>query len=667
MAATIFYIVLGFLGLGFLIFIHELGHYIAARLVGMRVETFSIGFFKPIYQWHSKSGTHWKLCWLLFGGYVKIAGTESGEVKDSATGETVTVDPYSVPDGFFGKGPLSRIFVSLAGPAANILFALVAFILLWGMGGLTQNFSEHTHIIGWVDPHSELYVHGIRAGDEIVAYNGSAYNNSTDHLQAPMMSGDTITVSGYKVNYLTNDRTPFEYTVKTYPHPIYGVQGVKTAGILSPANYIIYEKHADGKENVLPPNSPMLHSGLRANDRIVWVDGELIFSSLQLNKILNDNRILVTVLRQDKPLLRRVPRVPIQELKVDQSIRNELTDWQYEAQLKGKKLQQIYMIPYNITNDATVEGPFKLIDEEQEKATFPQIVTMPIDEPLQEGDRIIAIDGQPIKQAYQILNLLQSRQVLMIVENAPGITKAISWEKADSQYDKEFNLEALNQIATAIGTGKSVTEARNYRLLKPIIPIARYDFMKQDKEFETIQTAIEKQEREISQIVDPDKRATAMKSLEATQKELVTGIPNVQDRKVLYNPGPIEKFNQIMRDIWHFLTALFTMTVSVKLMAGPIGILQSAQMAAVGGITHALQWLGFISLNLGIVNLLPIPVLDGGTILLSLYELITGHRMKPKTMERLILPFAIALIALFVFITFNDINRIFNIFQGFWS
>ncbi len=67
-----------------------------------------------------------------------------------------------------------------------------------------------------------------------------------------------------------------------------------------------------------------------------------------------------------------------------------------------------------------------------------------------------------------------------------------------------------------------------------------------------------------------------------------------------------------------------------------------------------------ISMNLGILNLLPVPVLDGGHICFALWEWITGKPIKAKTMERLIIPFVILLIALFVYLTYNDLMRIFT-------
>src|SRR5690348_6163329 len=91
-------------------------------------------------------------------------------------------------EGFLDKKPSHRIAVAFAGPFVNIVFAFVAFLALWVLGGREKNFTEYTHKIGWVDPKSELYAKGIRPGDEIVSYNDQPFQSVKDHLYAPMLS-----------------------------------------------------------------------------------------------------------------------------------------------------------------------------------------------------------------------------------------------------------------------------------------------------------------------------------------------------------------------------------------------------------------------------------------------------------------------------------------------
>src|SRR5579863_1540287 len=122
MTFSIIHIIFAILGLGFLIFIHELGHYIVARRKGMKVEAFSIGFGKAIYSWKYQ-GVNWQIGILPFGGYVKIAGMQ----------REGTLEPHQIQDGFYGKAPWSRIQVALAGPLVNIGFAVVLFFVIWVM------------------------------------------------------------------------------------------------------------------------------------------------------------------------------------------------------------------------------------------------------------------------------------------------------------------------------------------------------------------------------------------------------------------------------------------------------------------------------------------------------------------------------------------------------
>ena len=105
-------------------------------------------------------------------------------------------------------------------------------------------------------------------------------------------------------------------------------------------------------------------------------------------------------------------------------------------------------------------------------------------------------------------------------------------------------------------------------------------------------------------------------------------------------------------------------------MSGPVGILHVIQQQWSIGYKEALFWLGTISLNLAVLNLLPLPVLDGGYILLSLFELLTGIRLKVETVEKIVLPFAILLIVLLLYLTYNDVTRIFSYFfsgLGVWK
>ena len=151
--------------LGVLVFVHELGHYLAARWRGIHVEAFSIGFGKALLSWTDRLGTVWKLAWIPLGGYVKLHGQERPEDVDAATragwleGRT-----------FHGKGVGSRAIVVAAGPIANFLLAAVLFSVLFGLSGRPISVP----VIGEILPQSAASQAGLMAGDRVVTIDGQS-------------------------------------------------------------------------------------------------------------------------------------------------------------------------------------------------------------------------------------------------------------------------------------------------------------------------------------------------------------------------------------------------------------------------------------------------------------------------------------------------------------
>ena len=638
-------IILAILGLSFLIFIHELGHYFMARRVGMRVEIFSIGFGRPLLSWNWH-GCKWQLGWLPFGGYVKVAGTDSDDKRDL----------YQIPDGFFGRGPWARIKVAFMGPFVNLVFAILAFSLVWVSGGREKNFSEYTTKIGWVDPQSELYQQGIRPGDEIYSYNGHDYNGSRDHLQAPMTSPAIMRVAGVKIDYTNGKKASYNVNVKPYSHPASPDATLLTGGILQPASYILYDRLSNGGENPLPQGSPLLESGIEYGDRLVWVDGHLLFSVSQMTALLNEGKALLTVQRGDPTFLVQVPRFPIQDYKIDRELKEEIIDWQFESRLGSQKTSQLLMIPYNLTATGVVEGHLKFLENDLETRVFGPAPNTGLNQLLEPGDKILAIDGTPIDHSAKILALLQKRNVQIIVQRGSSVPGKIHYENEDDAFDFDVDWPDVEAIASTIGTPHPVQKSGRLVLLKPVQPRPRSELI--SAAFMAKESTQEKSE--LDKIEDPDRRAKLATLLENKQKELIIGLPMIQDRTVVYNPIPTQQFWDVLEEIGTTLKALVTGILNPKWLNGPVGIVNVIREQVQTGLNDAIYWLGAISLNLGILNLLPIPMLDGGTILFAFVEMITGKAIKPKTLERLLVPFALLLIVFFLFLTYNDLSRIFG-------
>jgi regulator of sigma E protease len=651
MLVSLFYMLLALLALSFLIFVHELGHYWMARRVGMRVETFAIGFGNPIWSWESQ-GTRWQIGWLPFGGYVKIAGVDNSE----------TDDPYQVADGFYGKGPWARIKVAFMGPFVNLMLAFLLFGLLWLVGGRTQNFSENTHKIGWVDPQSELYAHGIRPGDEISAYDGRPFNNFKDHIYASLLASDEVRVAGFRHDYDTGSKVPFEYKVKPYSPElsqsakvVSGGKPLKSLGIQAPASYMIYDEF----ESPVMAESPVGNAGILKGDRIVWADGIQIFSPVQLAHILNDGRVLLTVERQGKVFLARVPRVHADELKYDRNFREELADWQFEAQLNKIKTSALYTLPYNFDSQCVVEGELVFIDRDRDNQLRSYKPYASIEAPLQAGDKVIAVGGAPVALSFQMLAELQNPQVNVIVERNPDALKEISWREADQSFDRYVDAADLKRIALSIGTSTPIAAASDLLLLKGIHPAPYASLMARQPPTSQSRQQWELLKETIDKIDNPDKRSSAQELLKQQGGQLALGFAH-RDRKVNYNPDPIELTSDVFKEIGRTLGHLINGSLKVEAISGPIGIVFVQYGNWANGIFQGIFWLGAISLNLGILNLLPIPVLDGGTIFLSFIEMITGKKIPPKVLEKITLPFALLLLVFFVVVSYNDLHAIFR-------
>ncbi|MEJ2372843.1 MAG: site-2 protease family protein, partial [Sulfurimonas sp.] len=145
-----------------LIFFHELGHYAAARLMGVYVEVFSIGFGKRVAT-IKKWGTEWSIALIPLGGYVRMKGQDD-------------LDPTKKsfdPDSYNSKTPLQKIFILFAGPLANfvlafILFFVIALITPYKLSSIIGDTQYLSPIIGEVIDDSPAKQAGLKSQDEII-------------------------------------------------------------------------------------------------------------------------------------------------------------------------------------------------------------------------------------------------------------------------------------------------------------------------------------------------------------------------------------------------------------------------------------------------------------------------------------------------------------------
>ena len=161
--------------LGVVVIVHELGHFLAARALGVTVETFSVGFGPEIAGFRDRSGTRWRLAWIPLGGYVKFKGDESVASLPSAE-ELDKLTPAERQGNFHTSALWRRTLIVLAGPFSNFVLSLVIFT---GMVLATGIIYQQAEIL-CVEPGTPAAQAGLKAGDKILSVGGAPVRSFED-------------------------------------------------------------------------------------------------------------------------------------------------------------------------------------------------------------------------------------------------------------------------------------------------------------------------------------------------------------------------------------------------------------------------------------------------------------------------------------------------------
>jgi len=641
MLMTILYSALVIFGVGLVIFVHELGHFLAARAVGIRVEAFSIGFGTKI--WGFKRGqTEYKVCLIPLGGYVKMAG-------EDPTHPTTGAD-----DEFGSKKVWQRILVISAGVIMNMVFAVVALPIAFSVG-----VPFMSPVAGLIVEGSPAWHVGIREGDRLTTINGDRVLSFED-------IGLEVAVSDGPLD-LTYDRDGVEHSVTVTPKE--GGRGFPTIGVgrkLKPeflvSDEILETEDKEGKP--LRRAQALRGADLKSGDVILGI-----------------NRIPATHAEQWDSEVLRVGESPLTLLVrragsfLDISVPPVMTEVKESAEWR-----------IGITSNPAGSAPISAVA----RGRMAELIG------LRPGDRITEVDGKPVGDADQLASLLGAGQdprrtatsipladpppwspvLRLTVESSDGkprtLEKTLATRLERARLLDSFILKS--SASTRVKVAENTPAARAG--LRDGDAIIKIDQDPTDSFLDIQKAVIASEGAPLEIVVRRDGQEVALQGVRAEknsifQNTVLEGVlPRLGFEAIVWEsvqvPFPdsigvgFTYAGRMLKRVVKTLKSILRGSVSAKHLGGPITIFTVSYKYTQVGFMRGLLFLAVISINLAILNILPIPVLDGGWLMFLIIEKIKGSPVSERAMGYFQWAGLAFILGLMAFVTWNDIGRLFS-------
>ncbi len=619
-------------GLGFVIFVHELGHFLVAKACGVKCEKFFLGFdvggLKLLsFKWGE---TEYGIGALPLGGYVKMLGQDDNPAAAAAEAQraraagpghafsagdlppepTAGQHPAWDPRSYPAQSVPKRMAIISAGVIMNVIFAVLMASLAYGLG-----VKEMTCAISSVRAGGAAWLAGLRTGDEIVKI-GDRSNPIFNDLRHGVTVGDVEKGIEFTIRRPADGS---EWTVLLKPDTDLGAP---TIGVTSPFSLTLPADFGKGLPGAAGQSKPALEPG----DTIRTIDGVSVETYSQLLAALSRKPAATITLGVDRPRNGSPERI--------------------EVSLPPQ--------PRLVTGMVMTAGPVEAV----------QAGSPALDAGIEPGDEIRQIDGQPIGNPLTIDDRLAPRagQPVTLTIGRPGqpdrevavTPREVTWRDDEttglgcplSIASLGVAIEVLSRVAdvtagspaakAGIASDETITRAT---LLIPGetevgegVPLSAEEpnwpavtaVLQQLPAGTKLRLAVETESGQSRQVeLEPE----AAENLFVVERGLVFEPVYKQVRA-----GSIgEAFGRGSRKAWEdlslvysFLGKLTSNTISPRLLGGPIEIAKQAGKSAEEGFGRLLLFLTMLSANLAVVNFLPIPVLDGGHMVFLLYELVRG-------------------------------------------
>lgn len=522
--------------LGALIFVHELGHFLVAKALGVKVLKFSIGFGPAIFSL-TRGETEYRLAIVPLGGYVKMAGETPHEELSAEEARR----------GFLAQAPWRRGLIVSAGPVFNLVFPVIAYFFVY-----LGDYQAYSTRIGTVEPGMPAALAKLQPGDRIVKVDGTkvaTFDELREAVQDVWEKEITLTVERKGQQFETQlipsrqvDNTPLEKVTRgmigispVVQHPFIGV----------------------------PHGSRGEAAGLRSFDRILAVNGQPVRDELVLQEVVAkaEGTLSLTVARTE---LVAVPAAAVTSPSV-LTVSIEKGEGEGFAAL-GVERGDTYVASVTPGSPADQAG-------------------------LEVGDKLLSVNDQPLA-SWHMLQLFLRRtqeQPFTLTWSHAGQTKSQTVQQVKVEVDD--------------GLGRSMKVADLGVGTRP------------------------------------------------TELELIT-----------LHRGPVEAavaacktVPAIIAQIAMVLGKLFTGSVSFDTVGGPVMVYKIAVRSAQEGWETYLKSMAVLSVNLGLINLLPIPILDGFQLLSAGWESVRRRPIPMRAREIANMVGLVLLVAIMVGVLINDI------------
>jgi regulator of sigma E protease len=701
------------IGFGAFVLVHEFGHFLFAKIFGIKVEAFSIGFpptlvgilrterglririlpqffpkgdgsddgrlsFTVGKKAHRAGETEYRIGAIPFGGFVKMLGQEDvGEVKQSD-------DPRS----FANKPVGARMAVIAAGVVFNAISALIVFMIVFLIG-----INRVPAVVGGVAADSPAARAGLTGGDEIIEIGGRS--NDLDYYDIAVeaaLSGKGEKVA-LKVRHKDGSIEDYALVAEQKPG-----DEVKKFGIVLPQSLTVAEV-----SDVNDVNELFEKTGLRAGDRIKSVDGKDVRSYWEFEKIVRDSiaaavtvkaerisavRPASTAQRGERDLAKGGEKGGKSE--VESKIRLKLIADEIRGESESETGHICSMVPrLRLEAVSTVSKKPPSIAEKL-KALFSgekKDKDIEAEEELRSGDIILAageVENPTYKELREVTTEYEDRELPIKVLRAGSegleeeltITVTPKRSKKDGRVVIGIFLVPVFDAEHPIVAKTIATEDWPAKLEIPRgAVITAVDRVKVSSFYDVAREIKRKAGKRIMINYRLGKRTTGGVALEVKADEDFATVESVfadfvpfEYLERLYKAsGPVDAIGMGYRKTVMFiaqayitLKGLVTGLFSPKGLMGPVGILTfSYRIVAERPLIDYAYFLGLISASLAVFNILPLLPFDGGYIVFLLVEKIKGSPVGVRVQEKIASVGWVLVIALVLYVTFNDIVRSF--------